>query len=58
MLEATGVEFDWDVQEAGADVMEAHDGNPLPEETLASIRDAGVALKGPTRRRSARGSAP
>ena len=47
VLEATGVEFDWDVQEAGADVMEAHDGNPLPEETLASIRDTGVALKGP-----------
>ena len=47
VLEATGVAFDWDVQEAGADVMEAHDGNPLPEETLASIRDTGVALKGP-----------
>ncbi len=47
VLEATGVEFEWDVQEAGADVMEAHDGNPLPEETLASIRDTGVALKGP-----------
>jgi isocitrate dehydrogenase (NAD+) len=35
------------VQEAGADVMEAHGGNPLPEETLESIRRNGVALKGP-----------
>ena len=47
VLEATGVEFDWDVQHAGADVMEANGGNPLPEETLDSIRENGVALKGP-----------
>jgi isocitrate dehydrogenase (NAD+) len=47
VLEATGVEFDWDVREAGADVMEAHGGNPLPDETLGSIREHGVALKGP-----------
>jgi isocitrate dehydrogenase (NAD+) len=47
VLEATGVEFEWDVQPAGADVMEAHGGNPLPEETLESVRRNGVALKGP-----------
>jgi len=47
VLEATGVDFDWDVQEAGADVMARHDGNPLPDETLDSIRRNGVALKGP-----------
>jgi isocitrate dehydrogenase (NAD+) len=47
VLEATGVDFEWDMREAGADVMDAHGGNPLPEETLASIRDTGVALKGP-----------
>jgi isocitrate dehydrogenase (NAD+) len=47
VLEATGVEFDWDVQPAGADVMAAHGGNPLPEETLESVRRNGVALKGP-----------
>jgi isocitrate dehydrogenase (NAD+) len=35
------------VQEAGADVMDAHGGNPLPDETLESIRRNGVALKGP-----------
>jgi isocitrate dehydrogenase (NAD+) len=46
-LEATGVEFDWDVREAGADVMEQYGGNPLPPEVLDAIRDAGVALKGP-----------
>ena len=47
VLEATGVEFDWDVQEAGADVMDRYDGNPLPEHVLDSIKHIGVALKGP-----------
>jgi isocitrate dehydrogenase (NAD+) len=47
VLEATGVEFDWDVRQAGADVMESHGGKPLPEETLDSIRANGVAIKGP-----------
>jgi isocitrate dehydrogenase (NAD+) len=46
-LEATGVEFDWDVREAGADVMEQYGGNPLPPDVLDAIRDSGVALKGP-----------
>jgi isocitrate dehydrogenase (NAD+) len=47
VLEATGVDFDWDVREAGADVMADHGGNPLPPETLESVRQNGVALKGP-----------
>jgi isocitrate dehydrogenase (NAD+) len=47
VLEATGVEFEWDVQPAGEAVMAAHGGNPLPSETLESIRENGVALKGP-----------
>src|SRR5207247_7589022 len=47
VLEATGVEFDWDVQQAGADVMDQFGGNPLPERTLESIRRTGVAIKGP-----------
>jgi isocitrate dehydrogenase (NAD+) len=47
VLEATGVEFDWDVQHAGTDVMEEHGGNPLPEQVLDSIRANGVAVKGP-----------
>jgi isocitrate dehydrogenase (NAD+) len=47
VIEATGVEFDWDIQHAGADVMDEHGGNPLPEHVLDSIRVNGVALKGP-----------
>ena len=47
VLEATGVEFGWDVQQAGADVMDQFGGNPLPEQTLESIRRTGVAIKGP-----------
>jgi isocitrate dehydrogenase (NAD+) len=46
VLEATGVDFDWDVQQAGVEVMEEA-GTPLPEETLASVRESRVALKGP-----------
>jgi isocitrate dehydrogenase (NAD+) len=47
VLEATGVEFDWDVREAGADVMEKYGGNPLPDDVLEGVRESGVALKGP-----------
>jgi isocitrate dehydrogenase (NAD+) len=47
VLEATGVEFDWDLCEAGADVMDRYGGNPLPDEVLDAIRETGVALKGP-----------
>src|SRR5436309_14907485 len=47
VLESTGVDFEWDVQEAGADVMDRYGGNPLPEHVLDSIRRTGVALKGP-----------
>ena len=47
VLEATGVDFEWDVQPAGEAVMAEHGGNPLPESTLESIRRNGVALKGP-----------
>jgi len=46
VLEATGVEFDWDVQHAGADVVEEH-GTPLPQAVLDSIRANKVAIKGP-----------
>jgi isocitrate dehydrogenase (NAD+) len=47
VLEATRVEFDWDVRHAGSDVMAEHDGNPMPDAVLDSIRQNGVALKGP-----------
>jgi len=47
VLEATGTKMDWDVREAGADVMERHGGNPLPSDVLDAIRETGCALKGP-----------
>jgi isocitrate dehydrogenase (NAD+) len=47
VIDASGVEIDWDVQEAGADVMDRHGGNPLPEHVLESIRRNGTAIKGP-----------
>jgi isocitrate dehydrogenase (NAD+) len=47
VLEATGVDFEWDVQEAGADVMDEHGGNPLPDHVLESIKRNGTAIKGP-----------
>ncbi len=46
VLEATGVAFDWDVVEAGVDIMETA-GTPLPPNVLESIRQNKVALKGP-----------
>ena len=46
VLEATGVPFDWDVQEAGAEVIDKY-GTPLPDVVLDSIRRNGVAIKGP-----------
>src|SRR5437763_7258538 len=46
VLEATGVEFEWDVQVAGEAAI-AEFGTPLPEKVLESIRKHKVALKGP-----------
>jgi isocitrate dehydrogenase (NAD+) len=46
VLDATGVDFDWDVQEAGVDIMETA-GTPLPDSVIESIRDTSVAIKGP-----------
>jgi len=45
-LEATGVEFNWDVQDAGVDVMDRF-GTPLPDQVIESIRRNKVAIKGP-----------
>ena len=47
VLEATGVEFDWDVRQAGLDAYE-ETGNPFPDATLASLRRTQVGIKGPT----------
>ena len=46
VLEATGIHFEWDIQNAGADVYEA-EGSPLPQRVLDSIRKNKIALKGP-----------
>ena len=46
VLEATGVQFDWDVQNAGLAVMDKY-GTPMPEHVLESIRRNKVAIKGP-----------
>ena len=46
VIEATGVEIEWEVKQAGLDVMDQY-GTPLPDEVLDSIRRNSVALKGP-----------
>src|SRR6266446_9538879 len=46
VLEATGVSFEWDVQEAGIDVFQK-EGTPLPPRVLDSLRRNKVGLKGP-----------
>jgi isocitrate dehydrogenase (NAD+) len=46
VLEATGIGFDWDRQEAGEATI-ATEGTPLPDRVLESIRRNGVGLKGP-----------
>src|ERR671915_1670896 len=46
VLEATGIGFEWDVQQAGEATI-ASEGTPLPDRVIESIRSNGVALKGP-----------
>ncbi len=46
VLDASGVEFDWEVVDAGEALIPEH-GTPLPEHVLESIRRNRVALKGP-----------
>ncbi|CAN5659408.1 isocitrate/isopropylmalate dehydrogenase family protein [soil metagenome] len=46
VLEATGIGFEWLTVDAGAAQLERY-GTPLPEHVLESIRDTGIALKGP-----------
>ncbi|GHT20283.1 isocitrate dehydrogenase [Planctomycetales bacterium] len=45
-IDATGVQINWDIQEAGVDIM-AKTGTPLPDSVLASIRRTRCALKAP-----------
>jgi isocitrate dehydrogenase (NAD+) len=46
VLDATGVDFDWDVQHAGIDIMK-ETGTPLPQSTIDSILANKVGIKGP-----------
>jgi len=46
VLEATGIEFQWDLAIAGEGALDMY-GTPLPEYVLESIRRNKVALKGP-----------
>src|SRR5690349_8943989 len=46
VLDATGIGFEWEVQDAGEATI-ASEGTPLPERVLESIRRNKIALKGP-----------
>jgi len=45
-VDATGVKIDWDIQEAGIDVMDKY-GTPLPKKVIESIKKNKVAIKAP-----------
>ncbi|MDP3919844.1 MAG: isocitrate/isopropylmalate dehydrogenase family protein [Candidatus Omnitrophota bacterium] len=45
-IDATGISVEWDIQEAGIDIMETA-GTPLPDSVIASIRKNKVAIKAP-----------
>jgi len=45
-IDATGADINWEVAEAGVEVMERL-GTPLPDATVESIKRTGVALKAP-----------
>ena len=46
IIKATGVEINWDIQTAGADVIEK-EGVPLPQRVLDSVKRNKIALKSP-----------
>ncbi|MHB0914067.1 MAG: isocitrate/isopropylmalate dehydrogenase family protein [Thermoleophilia bacterium] len=46
VVDASGVPINWHTVDAGADIMGQY-GTPLPDNVLESIRQNGVALKGP-----------
>ena len=46
LLEAAGASFNWDRQLAGMAAVKEH-GDPMPDNTLASIKSTALALKGP-----------
>ncbi|MDR3243612.1 MAG: isocitrate/isopropylmalate dehydrogenase family protein, partial [Elusimicrobiota bacterium] len=46
VVEATGVKIDWEIANAGVDIMEK-EGTPLPQKTIDLIAKNKIALKGP-----------
>src|SRR5579884_3405383 len=46
VLEATGVQFEWDIRQAGAETLEKY-GTVLPDDVIESIKQTKVGLKGP-----------
>lgn len=46
IIDAAGLKINWDIQTAGADVIEK-EGTPLPERVLESIKQNKIALKAP-----------
>ena len=46
IIEASGLEINWDIQTAGQDVIET-EGTPLPDRVLDSIKKNKIALKAP-----------
>src|SRR5918993_4062833 len=46
VLDATGIGFEWDMQDAGTEALAKH-GELLPASTVESVRRNGIGLKGP-----------
>ena len=46
IIEASGVEINWDIQTAGADIIEK-EGTPLPQRVIDSVKANKIALKSP-----------
>jgi isocitrate dehydrogenase (NAD+) len=46
VLDATGIDFEWMVVDAGAEVMEKS-GTPLPADVVEAVRTSDAAIKGP-----------
>ena len=46
IIDSAGLKIDWDIQTAGADVIEK-EGVPLPERVIESVKKNKVALKSP-----------
>ena len=46
IIDAAGVKINWDIQTAGADVIQ-EEGTPLPQRVLESVKKNKIALKTP-----------